>query len=288
MNSRARDVVTFPNGANLAVVSGPVADHEEHWDPKGSGNPLLDTTSTETLLAPNFSVGELARSGGQRFDVARIDPEFVRCLQALRDHVGAPVRVTSGYRSWGYNEKIYERRGKKPTLSRHCCGQAADVRISGMDGMAIAKATLDAYGRDIGVGIGSDFAHIDVRGHWARWTYLGRRANKLAITEIDAYRRSLPTPASPGDRPGPPSGPADLDLAVRRNRHHGDALGWAAMRVQIDRLVGIASPAPSEEELAIAVSDWQRRQGLEPDGIIGPITWARMQGLLPRGDDEPG
>jgi D-alanyl-D-alanine carboxypeptidase/Peptidase M15 len=186
--------VAFPSGATLRVVSGPTGVGEEHYDPAATGNPLLDTSEPvrSTLLSANFTVGELARSGGRRFDKARIDPELVRCLQRLRDHVGKPMRITSSYRPYAYNDKLYKETYKrKPTRSRHSSGQAADIQIAGMRGMEIAKAAIDVLGPDIGVGIADTYAHVDVRGRWARWTYFGdgTERHRLAIAEIDAYRR---------------------------------------------------------------------------------------------------
>jgi cell wall-associated NlpC family hydrolase len=194
--------VTFPSGASLRVVSGPTGKGEEHHDPAATGNPLLDTSEPvrSTLLSANFTVGELARSGPHRFDKARIDPELVRSLQRLRDHLGKPMRITSSYRPYLYNDKLYKEKYKrKPTKSRHSSGQAADIQVAGMRGLEIAKAAIDVLGPDIGVGIADTYAHVDVRGRWARWTYFGDGTEKhrLAIAEIDAYRRRRRTAGAP-------------------------------------------------------------------------------------------
>jgi hypothetical protein len=135
--------------------------------------------------------------------MARIDPALVNCLQKLRDHVGKAVTISSGYRPYQYNEKLYrETYKRRPTKSRHSSGQAADVRIAGMNGMDIAKAAVDACGTNIGVGIGDSYAHVDVRGRWARWTYFTDHPekNRLAIGEIDEYRRRR-LGASPANSP---------------------------------------------------------------------------------------
>ena len=60
-------------------------------------------------------MAELARSGRTEFPLARIDPRLVNCLQKLRDYVGRPVRVTSGYRPYLYNVGVYRNR---PTRNR--------------------------------------------------------------------------------------------------------------------------------------------------------------------------
>lgn len=180
--------VCFPSGLCLSVVSGgPTGPNQEHWDPTGSGNPLLDTGPAyrQSKLSPHFTVGELTSSGGRQFAPARIDPKLVECLEKLRTAVGKPIHITSGYRSWGHNVAIYRKRGKKPTKSQHCAGRAVDIRIAGMSGLDIAKAAIDACGCRIAVGVGSNYAHIDVRGQWQRWGY---GPNKQSYRrEISAY-----------------------------------------------------------------------------------------------------
>jgi hypothetical protein len=185
--------VTFPSGAALRVAAGPAGEDDEHYEPHGTGNPLLDTSGAvrSTPLSPSFTVGELARSGAATFERARIDPQLVRCLQKLRNHVGRPVHVTSGYRPHRYNARVYARLGLRPTLSRHSSGQAADVKIPGMTGVEIAKAAIDACGTRLGLGIGPDHAHIDVRGRLTVWTHLPKGpAADAARQAVIAHARS--------------------------------------------------------------------------------------------------
>lgn len=195
----------FPSGQALSPTSGKTGKGEEHWDPNNTGLPLYETGPgvRGLKLSPNFTVGELVFSGNQYADKARISPLLVAALQKLRDRVGRPVRITSGYRSWDRNVAVYRRSSppKTPTLSRHCSGQAADITVAGMTGMAIAKAAVDALGDGIGVGIGASFAHIDVRGTWTSWTYLPGAAGKAAVAEINEYRRNRSKVPSPAPSP---------------------------------------------------------------------------------------
>jgi hypothetical protein len=189
----AAGTVIFPSGAALPIVATNVPEGSEHWDPNGSGLPILDTSTPyrSTRLSSNFTVGEIARSGHTFFDRARIDPGLVSALQALRDAVGQPVTITSGYRPYAYNDKLYQGRKQKPTLSQHSSGRAVDVRIAGMSGMDIAKKAIDVCGCNIGVGIAADYAHLDVRGAWARWSYADTRATRVSdVDEITRYRAS--------------------------------------------------------------------------------------------------
>jgi flagellar protein FlgJ len=157
----------------------------EHRDPNRSDNPLLDTSGKyrNLKLSKNFTVGEFARSGNKAFTPARIDPKFVACLQRIRDDVDRPVRINSGYRSDSYNTALYRARGEKPTRSQHISGRAADIKIGRMTGKEIAEAAIDACGPQIAVGLGPQYAHIDMRGHFKIWKYKGVGPRQVAAVE---------------------------------------------------------------------------------------------------------
>ena len=177
----------FPSGAYLPTISGlPEGNGEEYWDPNNTNNPLLDTGSNKRgiKLSDHFTVDELARSGSKRFDVARIDPELVTCLEKIRRAVEKSVFINSGYRSWWHNVAIYKPNTAKK--SRHCSGQAADIRVSQMSGLDLAKIAIDACGDNLGLGIADRYLHVDVRGRWACWGYGSRKAEYER--EILAYR----------------------------------------------------------------------------------------------------
>ena len=57
-------------------------------------------------------------------------------------------------------------------------------------------------------------------------------------------------------------------------------LGWDKVQDKIEVLLGFTNVSPSEEVFAEAVANWQKRQRLKPDGIIGPNTWLRMKNML--------
>ncbi len=212
--------VVFPSGQSLRVVAGyPEGKDEEFWDPTGSGTPLLDTgpAHKEKKLSTNFTVRELAMSGGVSADVARIDPKLVESIQRLRDHLGKSVTITSGYRSWKRNKAIYAQRNKKPTVSQHCGGRGADIKIKGMNGLEIGKAAIDACGPNIGVGLGNTFAHIDVRGYAVAWNYGGVQPGW--VEEIKNYQQAKggkrkPSPRAPSPRAAQP--PNDLVRFAQR------------------------------------------------------------------------
>ncbi|WP_200896319.1 glucosaminidase domain-containing protein [Pseudarthrobacter chlorophenolicus] len=244
--SEAQDIgehEVFPSGASLGTTSGRTGEGEEHWDPNNTGLPLYETGPAlrSRKLSPNFTVGELVFSGNQYAEKARISPVLVAALQKLRDRVGRPVRITSGYRSWERNVAVYRnaKPPKKPTLSRHCSGQAADVTVAGMSGLDIAKAAVDVLGDGIGVGIGAGFAHIDVRGKWTAWTYLSGSAGAAAVAAINAHRTARK--AAPAPQPAPQSSDRAAGRVVRGTFVRcatGAQPGARAMADQWKRLTG--------------------------------------------------
>jgi hypothetical protein len=204
----------FPSGLVLTTTTGAIGEGQEHWDPAGVNLPLYQTGPDvqPKQVSANFTVGELIRSGDKVANPARISVDLVRLLQAIRDRIGRPVGISSGYRSWAYNVALYRSRGQTPTKSRHCSGQAADISVSGMTGMDIAKVAVDVFGDGIGVGIANSYAHVDVRGSWSSWTYLSGAQGTAAVAEIDAYRArwkaggGKPTAGAPPASPAPTTG----------------------------------------------------------------------------------
>lgn len=165
-------LVRFPSGETLTVVDIDSGKGEEHWDVTGSGHPLLDTSGAnqQKMLSRNFSVGEFARNGQS---VARIDPRLVTVLQQIRDAIGKPLNITSGYRSYLYNKRLYEKRNKTPTKSKHIAGSAVDFTVAGMNGLELAKKVVDVLGQGkYGIGLGKTFIHLDVlRKKFENWRY---------------------------------------------------------------------------------------------------------------------
>ena len=112
-------------------------------------------------LSLNFRVKEFACKDGS--DPVFIDTELVEILQKIRNHFGAPITITSAYRTPTHNKvcggELY---------SQHLYGRASDIKVQG-----IAPSKVADYAEKLlangGVGRYKTFTHIDVRGTKARW-----------------------------------------------------------------------------------------------------------------------
>ena len=78
----------------------------------------------KTYLAPCFQVKEFACRAS---DTILIDDELVVLLQCIREHFGAKVYITSGYRTAAHNRAV-----GGAVYSQHQYGRAADIRVSGV------------------------------------------------------------------------------------------------------------------------------------------------------------
>jgi len=100
-----------------------------------------------------------------------MNTEFMGKLENLRQEVGVPFIITSGYRCPAHNQKV----GGAVT-SAHLYGQAADIKLAGSD-----AARLVARAASLGItGLGlkqhgdydARYVHVDTRHDtFTVWTY---------------------------------------------------------------------------------------------------------------------
>lgn len=122
-------------------------------------------------LTKNFTIEEFSCRDSSRVPHHYMDNvRGLACnLQRLRDHLGLPIHITSGYRTHDYNQKI----GGAPK-SQHLTASAADIVVRSMGPDAVAAEIRKLIRRGIlwqgGVGVYHSFTHYDIRGKKARWT----------------------------------------------------------------------------------------------------------------------
>ena len=108
---------------------------------------------------PNFAQREMICShSGECW----LDPISVDCLQKLRDTVGLPLPISSGYRSPDHPVEISKERGGSHTL-----GQAFDVVCRGATAYKVVSIAMDCGFTGIGVAQSGEgrFIHLDTITH---------------------------------------------------------------------------------------------------------------------------
>ena len=135
----------------------------------------IGTYTRERMASPfryftwsEFDSADAPGSGEQHMDAA-----FVRKLDAIREGVGFPLIITSGYRTAEHNAKV-----GGVADSAHTKGLAADIRaLTDAQKRAIARAAI-AQGITR-IGWGRTFIHLDVDGtkpQRVAWGYPGSPA----------------------------------------------------------------------------------------------------------------
>lgn len=117
----------------------------------------------EINISKNFKLREFACKGGTQ--EVKVHAEMIAKLQLLRERVGKPIIINSGYRTPEHNKRV----GGSPT-SYHMQGMAVDISIpSGWTVDRIAKLAKDIGFR--GIGKYKNFVHLDVRPSVTEWDY---------------------------------------------------------------------------------------------------------------------
>jgi uncharacterized protein YcbK (DUF882 family) len=86
-------------------------------------------------------------------------------LEEVRETLGGrPIRITSGWRDMFTNRRV-----GGAYASRHLVGEAADIVVAGLSPKQV-QARLESSWEG-GLGYGSTFTHLDIRGYQARFGY---------------------------------------------------------------------------------------------------------------------
>lgn len=94
-------------------------------------------------LSPNFTLDELTRTSTGEDNTPTTAALIAlcalcwNCLQPLREYIGDPIRVTSGYRSLAVNQAV---KGSK--RSQHVKGEAVDFKVDGMNAAKLRDAII--------------------------------------------------------------------------------------------------------------------------------------------------
>lgn len=116
---------------------------------------IMDTDANEKV-GKYFKVQEFACKDNSQ--VVFIDSYLVSILDILRNKVGKPVYINSGYRTPTRNEAVG---GAK--YSYHMRGKAADIRVNGMSPKELANKLNEIVPDECGIIVYKNWVHIDVR-----------------------------------------------------------------------------------------------------------------------------
>lgn len=167
-----------------AAVAGFLRSQSEKTDSGGNISDLLEETTiekkdnsnidkpTDQSLSSNFSLYEFSCKDKDKTPVPKEYlenvKELAKNLQIIRDEVGKPIEIISGYRTPEYNKNV-----GGASKSQHMLAKAADIKVSGVTSeeikTVIFKLIDDGKISQGGVGSYPGFVHYDVRGVKARW-----------------------------------------------------------------------------------------------------------------------
>ena len=114
------------------------------------------STDGNVKLTKHFKVKEFACKDGS--PVVFIDDYLYTVLDILRNKLGKPVIITSGYRTPEWNAKCD---GAK--YSYHMRGMAADIRADGISAKELANKLNEIVPDKCGIIVYKSWVHFDVR-----------------------------------------------------------------------------------------------------------------------------
>lgn len=121
-------------------------------------------------LTKNFNKAEFDSKCGSEMPemVLRNIKKLSINLQVLRDEIGQPIRINSGYRSPEHNKKVGGAVG-----SQHVFGNAADIVVANHSPQEvfqiIERLIAEGKMKEGGLKAYKTFCHYDIRGTKARW-----------------------------------------------------------------------------------------------------------------------
>lgn len=206
-------------------------------------------------LSANFKVREFACKCSQCQELL-VDEELVTWLQKLRDHFRVPVNINSGYRCQSHNAKV-----GGSASSHHMKGMAADIRITGIKPIEVARYAETIGVKRIGLYEGNqegNFVHIGSAKTKRFWLgHAGTNVDTFATEQEKTFAVTLPVLKR--GRKG---------KEVKALQAHLAGYGYD---IEVDGSFGAATES--------AVRDYQAENGLMVDGKAGPQTRRHMLGI---------
>lgn len=114
-------------------------------------------------LTPNFKLSEFLRTEDPMPAPWILDNIYrlANRLQVIRDLIGKPILINSGYRSPAHNQAV-----GGASQSQHLNGMAVDIVVTGMPAKELQSLLKNWSG---GMGCYQHYTHLDIRPQKARW-----------------------------------------------------------------------------------------------------------------------
>lgn len=116
-----------------------------------------------------------------------INPKLVNRLQLVRDIVGVPIYINSGYRCDKHNKEI-----GGSSKSQHVLGNAADIRIKNHSVKEMYEVCKHFF-TGIGIYPEQNFIHVDLRENPTTWVYLKSKKQYLSLEQFKKELEQHPT-----------------------------------------------------------------------------------------------
>lgn len=211
------------------------------------------STQGSLKLSRNFTVKEFACQDST--DQVLIDLDLVAILQAMRDQLGTPITITSGYRTLSHNAAV----GGAPN-SFHTKGQAADIVVSSKTTAETAECAEAVGALGVLRYITDGFVHVDTRTtkYYATYTRNNQGINVAATVSTHI--------SSPGGNSAAPSAQMIADIQSALNVRYNAGL-------DVDGIYGAKTKMGLIRGLQIELNK-QYHANLVVDGYWGPKTKA--------------
>ena len=110
-------------------------------------------------IRKNFTEEEIRCPCCNAMPEGEVFERFMDLLQVLRDIMGIPFIVTSGFRCRIHNDSL----PNSAKDSRHLYGDAVDISRGGWTGQVLRKFVFEAFKLGFSVGLYPTYVHIDQR-----------------------------------------------------------------------------------------------------------------------------
>ena len=231
-------------------------------------------------LSENFNSTEFDCHGFGCCRETKVSLQLVDILQSVRNHFGKAVTINSGYRCKTHNKAV-----GGASKSNHMNGIAADIAVSGIEPIEVAKY-LESIGVK-GIGLYTWGCHVDIREKKAFWysdkqeyrsTFGG--APRVQVSVLDWQKAavadgfSFPKYGTDGEW-----GSECVAVARKAICKKRVAYKYKNLTKLVQRVIGVEVDGKFGNGTKNAVIKWQKLMGLNADGIVGYNTWKKILGV---------